>query len=573
MLRVFRTGGRLALVVALLIAMSVFVSGGASHSRAQAGLPVTSAYVPSDAVLYVAIDTHLLSPQWVQAATLAQRINANATIESIPESVIGQAIGDDVEYDITPFIGGEIALVYLNAGSFFDETSSDEIADDPELAASGLINGVVVVAVPASLELAEREMRSALERIAQNRGFDVEETTYGDATIVSVAADDAAGEPGAAYVVTGDAIALAFDPLQLEPIVDRVAGEGASIAEIDGFDAAWSHMPEDQMIVGLLNGPSLVNDGRRLEGVGPAIEAFVPGGADGITTFAVRSEPDGFRVDTRTVSADGEPVQSFGKPTDGDLLDRLPADTQIAVSGHDLAGTRVVDGVLAIVFNLILGALGDMFVSLDDEAATLEPLPDTFEAAVDGAYGLASAFLGFDIQQDLVSLLDGEFVLGVRDAGGENPDASIGFISETSDPDTVESTLQNISFVAAFLFGSDSGNASGGMSIATDAGHIELGVENAEVQIEFVGGSGTILDQETSLADSEAFAAATAPLPESRNLLVFVNIESLQRGPAPAVSGTFGMEQNTDDGPAFAFVTFDDGDEMGGQGYLVIPEP
>lgn len=569
----FRIGGRLSLVVTLLLSMSVFVWAGTNQGRAQAGPPVTSAYVPSNAVMYLAIDTHLLSPQWVQAATLAQRINENATIESIPESVIEQAIGDDIDIDITPFIGGEIALVYLNAGSFFEVTSSDEIADDPAGAASGLIDGVVVVAVPASLDLAEQEVRTALEQIAQDRGVDVEETSYGDATIVSVAADDVAGQPGAAYVVAGDAIALAFDPLQLEPIVDQAAGEGESIADIDGFDAAYLQMPEERMIVGLLNGPAFVNDGRQLDGVGPALEAFVPGGANAVTAFAVSSESQGFRVDTRTVSADGEPVRSLGENVDDEMLSRLPADTQIAVSGNDLAGTRVVDGVLAIAFNLVLGTLGDMFVALDEEAATPEPLPDTFDGTVDAAYGLASAFLGFDIQRDLVNLLDGDFVLGVRNASGEGSDPSIGFISESSDPDTVASTLQNVAIVAAFLFGSDGDDAGPGTSITTDAGHIEFGVENSAVQIEFLGGGDSMFDQDSSLVDSASFVAATAPLPDERNLLVFINVESLQSGPAPTVSGTFGMGQDSGAGIAFAFAAFEDGNEMGGQGFLVIPEP
>ncbi|MEZ4498127.1 MAG: hypothetical protein R2845_15440 [Thermomicrobiales bacterium] len=77
-----------------------------------------------------------------------------------------------------------------------------------------------------------------------------------------------------------------------------------------------------------------------------------------------------------------------------------------------------------------------MFTPLDG-SATPEPLPTTFDEAVDAAYGLASAFLGIDLQSSLVDLVDGEFLFALWGTGGPASSPSVGFLSETSDPATV----------------------------------------------------------------------------------------------------------------------------------------
>ena len=574
MTRFMPIAGRLALVAALLLSIVgvSLVTGPAS--QAQASVPASARLVPSDAVLYLSIDTHFLSPQWVQTTALAQRVNPDADARGIAQGALESAFSDEVDLDIAPFVGGEIALAYLSSASLFGDTSTSEIVDDPDAAAQGLIGGVAIVAIPASIRLASAELDSALADFAESRGTTVEEAIYDGVTIQFVGPDLATETPGVAVATIDDALVVAFSPSLLEPIIDLAGGDGDSITTIGGFDESMASMPDDRIIVGLLTGPSLVANGGQVGGVGPAIEAFVPGGANGVTAFAVQSEEDGIRVDTRTVSSDGEPIRTFGNNTQPNLLGQLPAGTQVAVSGNDLAQTRLVDGALAIVFELVFGALQGMFAPLDG-SATPEPLPTTFDETVDAAYGLASAFLGIDLQSSLVDLVDGEFLFALWGTGGPASSPSVGFLSETSDPATVDSTISSLSFVAGFVFGAQGEVGTNGMTeFAAGGGAIEMGVSDDMLVIGYGGGGTALLDEpRNALVDTSLYQTTTAPLPDDHSLLIYVNVQSLQAGAGANAPGTFGIGSARNKGPAFAFVMFNDQDEMGGQGYLYIPEP
>ncbi|MCC6705443.1 MAG: DUF3352 domain-containing protein, partial [Thermomicrobiales bacterium] len=409
------------------------------------------------------------------------------------------------------------------------------------------------------------------------RGAGVQTTTYRDYEISYIDGNAATGEAGVAIVAAGDAVAVAFTPGQLEPIIDRADGIGESIVEIDGFDAALAPLPDERVIVGVLNGPKLADDGRELDVIGPALEAFIPGGPDAVTAFTVSSETDGVRIDTRTVGADGRAVRTFGDHLDSNLIGNLPAETQVAISGSDLAGTRLLDGVLAIAFNLIFGAVSDVFVSLDEPAAaTPEPLPTDFESVVDQAFALAQSFVGIDLRGDLVELIDGEFLIGVWNAGGTAAGSTIGFVSESSDPQTLSQSVQSLTFIAGFLFGAAAAtNAAGISEVQIGSGNLELDVVNDQLVIGY-GGGGTVLtsEPESALVDSERFQTVVSPLPTERSLLIYVDIASIQAGPpATPRTGAFGVGASPVTGPALAFAFFNDGDEMGGQGYLYIPEP
>jgi hypothetical protein len=312
-----------------------------------------------------------------------------------------------------------------------------------------------------------------------------------------------------------------------------------------------------------------------LEGLGVAVEAIVPGGANGVTAFAVSSESDGLRVDTRTVSSNGEPIRTFGDHVDANLIEHLPAETQIAVSGSDFANTRLVDAALSIVFSI----LSSSFVSMSDQAdsgATPEALPTGLDDSAAGAYALASAFLGVDLQSNLVDLLDGEFLFGLWNTGGQYSDPSFGFISESSDAATIDRTISTLTLAVTLLFGaSTSTSPSGAIVIDLDGGSVEIDVIDDSLVIGYGGGGETLLETpESGLVDTELFQTVTEPLPADRSILIFVNVQALQDGaPPPRVPGPFGLSRSSADGPAFAFVMFNDGDEMGGQGYLYIPEP
>jgi hypothetical protein len=334
-------------------------------------------------------------------------------------------------------------------------------------------------------------------------------------------------------------------------------------------------LPESRLLLGFLNGPALMADALELEGFGPAIEAFIPGGANAATGFAVRSESDGFRVDTHTVSTNGEPLRTFGEHFEPALLSSLPAETQIGVSGNDFADTRLIDGVFAILFNAIFSSLGDMFVDFASEA-TPEAIPTTLDGAAAAAYALASSLLGIDLQRDLVDLIDEEYLLGIWNVGGTFSDPRVGFISETSDPAQVAQSLSGVTLVAGFLTGSNPATSAAGLtSFDIDGGELAVGVIDDTFVTSFGGGGEALLERpELALIDTPLFQTVTEPLPADRSLLIYVNIEALQAGAAPVrMPGTFGLARTPLNGPAFAFAMFNDGEDLGGQGYVYIPEP
>ncbi|MEZ4498128.1 MAG: hypothetical protein R2845_15445 [Thermomicrobiales bacterium] len=80
------------------------VTGPASQS---ASVGASAQLVPSDAVLYLSIDTHFLSPQWVQTTALAQRVNPDADARGIAQSALSKARSAMRLISTSPFVGGE----------------------------------------------------------------------------------------------------------------------------------------------------------------------------------------------------------------------------------------------------------------------------------------------------------------------------------------------------------------------------------------------------------------------------------------------------------------------------------
>lgn len=578
MLSFLKSFGRIALIGVFALTMSGIAISAQPSSRAQAAPPVSAQYVPAEAVLYLALDTHILSAQWVQAAILSDRLGGPSEPERFTETLLEGQFEDGFDLDITPFIGGEVAMVMLGAGSLFDSTDPEQALNDPGESAEEVIDGIVIVSVPSDIEAAQAELQRALDGLAADRGTAVETITHGDATIVFLPGDTVSDAPGVAFVRIGDALAMSTSTANLEPFIDLDGGEGNAISDVPGFEAAHSAMPDERVAFGFLNGPAIVADSLSLDTFGTAVEAFVPGGSHAVTGFAISSEADGFLVDTRTVSADGEPIRTFGEHLDSNLIGNLPAETQIAISGSDFASTRLLDGALSIVFAL----LGGIFSQMTEPGAvdaTPEPMPETLEEAAAAGYELANSFLGVDIKGGFVDLMDGEFLFGVWNTGGGTSDPSVGFVSETSDPATMDQTLSTLTMAAGFLLGTTSHvGMSGVTTVDVGAGHIELDVVEETLVIGYGGGGSALISSpESALVESSIFTTVTEPLPEDRSLLIFVNVDSLQNGPGSSArsgrSAPFGLSNAKSDGPAFAFVTFNDGDEMGGQGYFYIPEP
>lgn len=179
---------------------------------AQAAPPLTADYVPADAVLYIAIDTVLLSPEWIQTIALAQRISDGVDPAAVAGNLLEGAFQTDVDIDPVPFLGGEIGLVFIGAGSLIDNADPAETVLDPAASANASIDGLVIVAMPPSVEAAQVELTRALELEAADRGVEIENAQYRDTSIQFIPGDVANGLPGVAIVQAGDAMMVAASP-------------------------------------------------------------------------------------------------------------------------------------------------------------------------------------------------------------------------------------------------------------------------------------------------------------------------------------------------------------------------
>jgi hypothetical protein len=578
----------------LIISLLGVAVAGSAGVKAQAAPPESASYVPADSLLFVTVDLDVTSTPWLQAAILTQRIDQNLTPEQIFSSLAGAVFGDQASaIDPALFIGGEATLVAVDPD--FAGLIEEAIPTDPSIAAGAgvdvsvataeLTQGYVLVTLPPDVAAAEAAMEQALASQAETDGVSVDSSTYEGIDIRSIPAVEASGRPGIAIAQVDEAVIAAATAAELESVIDVRVGSAPTMADSEFIDAVLAPLPSAYLAIGVLNGPVAAAVATEAGDLGSSVNVFTPGGTNAFTGFTVTAGNEGFRLDSRSTSTDGSPVAGAGESFDAELPNRMPADTQVLVNGADFGSTGVLDAVVVTLFAVFFGSLEGTVVPLDP-VATPEATPvPTFEETAAQVYQTLALLLGVNLQTDLVQLLDGEYAFGLWGLeGGQLETASAVLISQTSDPETVQSTITMLTNFLGVGAGDITGAAGATPEATGGAGLIEIDLSSEDMALAPLsigvvddaliigygsGGDVAVNGGDGSLVETEPFEAVTAQLPAERNLLIFVNLGSLQStlgaqgGGASMVTG----------GQALAIAGFQDGDMAALQGMLYIPEP
>jgi hypothetical protein len=224
---------------------------------------------------------------------------------------------------------------------------------------------------------------------------------------------DEGDEPAASREVDGWQV-VAED----EAMLDRfdAARDGPALADSDVFAEAMDGL-EDEALVSLFLDPETIAGAAGAAGAETeteALDAFYPGGAAPAVGATLAAEDEGARADARLVySEDVEGAPLASEPYEAELTGRIPGDVLAYVSFNDLESA---------------------FSAFRDAAAESDP-------EAERQLGMAEAFLGVSLEEDVLPLLAGEGAVYLRQ-GAIIPEVTL--VTEIEDEAEAMATLDQI---------------------------------------------------------------------------------------------------------------------------------
>jgi hypothetical protein len=428
--------GQAAISFAMMVAIvaSFFASFvGVSIASAQSIDTSLAETVPADSAIYVAVDLDQSSDQWNQVFTLLERAGlsdlAEDEVDASPEE-----LGDLAEmYEFT----GSAALVMTSADALVTTSLEDvtgqalDATVDPMEIADDVPEGLVVVFQPDNPDALHANFQQMIADEADQAGTTVDTASYNGVTIeywTSMTPD----MTGSATARVNDTVILSPRPSDIEPVIDTMMGDLESLASDANFTEVADAFTTDSLMFMYVNGMALLEAGAAMD---PELAALSNGAAGYIGVNAYADEA-GFRMDTVSISSDGDSPVTF----DPTMAQRMPAESLLFVNGTDIASTGLSDA-LGMFLQLALAETDETGMS-----ATPMATPD-----VDQVYLELERQLGFNIKTDLIDQLDGEWALSVNvdQIMSETPDVDLVFVSEVSDEMTVGDTTDQISFIVS----------------------------------------------------------------------------------------------------------------------------
>ena len=571
--------GRFALPGALFLGMVANAAVGVGVTDAQDGTdaPETAALVPEDAAAYVAVELDLESGQWAQAQELLTRAGFPDALTELREGILPElGVGNDGSVPADdPFFGGELGVVVsddaiadLLSASLMPMavgTTTDVLAAaTPTTTGSG---GVVAILEPGDPDAA---FTVAQERLSEgdDAPVELEETTYAGVSILSTPEDEISDPSALARV--DDFILLAATAADLEPIIDTAQGDGPALADFAPLADVRAELTDENLLFAFVNG-GIVSDAYPAA-LREQIEAFAPALADsdaqrafmGVTLSA---DDPGFRIDSIQMAPEGGTLDDLLPDTGFEITsdERVPDDSFVYLAGADIGvngGLAGVAPVLAMAINEGIGLATPGATPTDP--ADLEPTD--FEADL----AQAEETLGFNLQDDLLGQLVGEFAFAVSLpglGGGNAVDLPLIVASGTDDEATVADSLQKLARVIEAR--------GGGLDVSTrsigedrvfvlrdpDAAAVpefEFGVVDGEAVLGTRSGIDEYVDGSASpLADDERYRRTLETLEgDAPFQIVYVDLSQVAPFLADFAGATGGGSGITDADPACA--EFDD---------------
>ncbi len=418
---------RLLVVVALTFGSLTAALLSGSVATAQSLSPVAD-FVPEHTLFYAEFELDLDSDQSTLAFELLDRSNLRSLIPAEDDETI-----DDAVDTLGMVVDGEAAVIVTELPvdelvSVVDMASeATDLGMDPAAAATEEIpTGWAVVIHPADAEQSFEFYKSL--------AFGSDDTTepavvpYGGFEILVVEPEDEYDTPFAMALVD-DVIVLASVAQDIEPVIDTVVGDTASLGSSEAFASVRDNFVPEVLSFAYVNGPAIIAE-VEAAGADEALDYLESQGAslDFNHGMAYWAEDDGFHLDTISLPGESAVIPDATIYT-GDLAANIPADS-IAFSGGMDLGTNpgVESAALVIAQGIISEQTGADILST--------PVTDP-EAMADAIFAEAEEYLGFNIKTDVLDSLTGEWAsagtIGAFD--GQNiPDFSAQFLTEISDP-------------------------------------------------------------------------------------------------------------------------------------------
>ena len=481
----------------------------------------TAELAPADAFAYSVMTLDNQSDQWLLSEELLRRAGFGEAIDQALSEEMTDENGNPLPLDA--FMGGEIGIVVDDSTL---DTAVSESLDSPEL---GMMTGVTdgesddaptneLQGIAAILDA--RAPDTAWAGISQSASEDnAQETDYNGTTIIFSEPSDEE-DSGMAAARIGDHILLASTPEDLHPLIDTANGENENITSVPQFATALDALPTEFMSF------TLVNNGVASDvDLGPFESSFSSLVNDSFTGVTLSADQPGFRFETVTVPGE-DALPAIPAAYDSSLEAIAPEDALVFLSAPDLGASGVLDALGAALLSVAFGMGNPALAEATPEAAS-DP-----EAAIAQQYEDAAGLLGVNLQTDLFQQFAGEYGAWMTaDAAMES--GSGVFASEVSDPDTVNNTLMQLSFLIQGAMGGESALATravGDGSVYTmdlgDGMAFEFGVVGGM----FVMGTSDAIDRfggadSGTLSGDTLYQDVMATLPEARNSIFFVDLE------------------------------------------------
>lgn len=498
-----------------------------------------AAAVPETSVIYTGMDLNTDSDQWVQTRALLQRAGINDLLES-QSGMDTDDIGDAAE---ASNFTGSAALVFTNADAlmnFSSGTVTGASMDTSSLATTGDVppvpEGFALVIKPDDADALGQQFVDLVNSEASNEGVSAQTVDYNGVTITYWEQQGDENTNATATAVIDGYVVLATRPTDIEPIVDTVQGTTPSLAESESFKKATEKLPAETLMLGYMDMDALLAAAMQSPDASSALNDIPSMNMNGgIYGWAVYASDAGFHMDSVLLPTDASMMDHY-TPFTPSMASKIPADVMLFSNGSNFANNSLVDSLGPVLQSVMSEMNGTM--DPDATAAAVSPTP-----TVDEVWAMFEQLLGFNPNTDLLSKLDGEFVMAAGVYGIETgmPTPGFLFVSETSDPDTLSSTSDTITNLLNQASDPDSYTVSS-RTIGTDSVTvitinddqtsgipvvIEFGIVNGAMVI----GTPNMIDEFASgtapkLADNASFQKAFEQLP-SENIvgISYMNIE------------------------------------------------
>ena len=593
-----------ALVGALVVAV---LAGPAGPARAQGVALSTATVTPEDAVLYAAMTLDTASEQWATGETLLRRAGLGDILDQIVADLLAEAAQPTGGVDeLTPFLGGEVALVVTSL-ALAEELGEPVAGIDLDLAtpSPGLATpspdqpaptgaAVILRAAdrPGAPDAAFAKAEELLEQEAADLGASVDETTHGGVSISTVA--ETGGEGGTALARVDDFLLFAETAADLAPIIDTSAGAIPPLAEDDAFERVRRALPNDFLLYGFANGagvaPALQASFEQDVGV-PAGDAFAAVAAQ--AGFSLWADDPGFRIDTVSIPSDAAtPGAANFEPR---LDEQVPSDALLFLSGFDLGRSPLLDFLGLLVAQGIAESISSPF----------EGDPPADEAT--DPHEAAAGLLTFNLRDDFLRQMVGEFALALSATSADLDGIDAVLVSGVEDEARLNDALSKIAFFVNA--GIQDQGLDGSVRTEETAGSLTHRVTAALPDLggliragfgivdgQFVLGYGRGFDDfvagtTNSLATDPTYRAVMSTLPAEHNAAVYLDLGQLIPLLRPLIEtpGTEGLPSDVGPGTptaadelaaadlsaiqAYAAVGFEEDGLRHGRAILFIEEP